>query len=120
MATQKQGRTRKHVTLTKFVKDGVTAFELIGPDGKFLQGFSLFSNALLDVPFNTRVRYCSSVADFYDYYFEAALYLKSTSHNNELSISELSRSELFEIIDTWSEYQIYGKDSGNPPIFRAR
>lgn len=100
--------TRKHVTLSKFDLNGKTAYELLGPDGRSIEAFSIFNNVLMAEPFNTRRRYCLSLADFYDYFFEAGTYLQSLRNSEGLA-----KSQLLEIIETWRDYQVYGADSGS-------
>jgi integrase len=97
---------RKHVSLLTLTKHGRRTYELIGPDGRPIQAFSVFADEMLKAPLRTRKSYCPSLADFYDYYFEACHCL---ANGGEVG---LTRSMLMEIVDSWREYLVMGDDSG--------
>ncbi len=92
---------RRNVTLLEVPDGGVRSFQLLGPTGVPISSFAAFAKSLLRAPFNTRRSYCSSVADFFDYYFEAGCHLTASAESEGLT-----KVQLRDIIDGWRGYLI--------------
>lgn len=105
---RRQNVARRHVSLGSLTKHGKRTFELIGPDGRQIRAFAVFADSLLREKPNTRKSYCSSLADFYDYYFEACHCFAQAGKS-----AVLSRGDLMDVVDSWREYLVMGADSGH-------
>lgn len=99
---------RKNVTLLSSQKHGIHTFELLGPEGMPMATFETFAYSLRGSPYNTRKQYCSFVADFFDYYFEAVLHL--TDFQGQAA---LTRQQLSDIIYAWRDYLTEGPAATN-------
>lgn len=107
MAERKPGRTKKNVSLVPYEKNGISSYKLLGPTGE-IRAYTVFSDTLLDSPFNTRRTYCQHLADFFDYFFEAGFHLLA---KDETKLA-LTKSELRSIIEGWDDYLVVGESSG--------
>lgn len=96
-------RLRKNVTLVKVLREGATAFKLLGPTGAEVSSFAAFAESLRNAPPNTRKQYCSNVADFFDFYFEAVCHLTVLT-----GCDEILRGHLLDIIEAWGDYLLRG------------
>jgi len=101
-------RTRRHVSLIESTSENFHSFALLGPTGAELPSFAAFAKTLRSSPFNTRTKYCSSVADFFDFYFEAVLHLTVESES-----VLLTKEQLVSIITAWPSYLTDGESSGD-------
>lgn len=98
----------RNVTLLKAEHNGKATWRLLDPNGMPLAPFAAFADSLLRRhPYNTRKAYCRHLADFFDYLFEAEAALKAVNPSKALS-----RIELNEIVDSYNDYLIYGRESG--------
>lgn len=104
---------RKHVSLVPLKRLGSRTFELCGPDGKTISSFDSLAHSLRTSPYNTRKKYCSAIADFFDYFFEAILHL--TDFEGQ---ANLSKEQLRDVIFSWNSYLIEGVDSEDKLAFK--
>lgn len=96
--------TRRHVTLL-VDRNATETHALIGPDGKKIASFGIFASTL-GAAWNTKLRYCSGIADFYDYFYEAAILI-----SGQCDIENLTSNHIREIIGSWKNYLIFGLHS---------
>lgn len=101
--------SRKHVSLISLTRLGRRTFELIGPGGKAISSFDLLAHKLRTSPYNTREKYCSAAADFFDYFFEAVLHITDVEGQENLS-----KAQLRDVIFAWKSYLVDGVASDNP------
>lgn len=95
----------KNISLIESSINSNKIWKLINNQGKEFQSFNIFSKLLLKkYSENTRFSYSRSVALFIDYLEEANVVY------NDIEITKLF---LVEIIESFSEWLIYGRNSGN-------
>lgn len=95
----------KNVTIIETSVNKNKSWKLINNQGEELSFFSVFSNLLIKkYPKNTRFVYCRNVALFVDYLEEATLVYKDR---------QLTKSFLVEVIESFSEWLLYGDNSGS-------
>ncbi len=78
-------------------------YALLGPCGARIPAFDLFVQSIQDGKPNTVKSYCTAVADFFDYFFEAAIHLSA-----DREPSELTRQDLRNIVFSWKQYLTLG------------
>lgn len=95
----------KNISLIESSINSNKIWKLINNQGKEFQSFNIFSKLLLKkYSENTRFSYSRSVALFIDYLEEA-----NVVYNDR----EITKLFLVEIIESFSEWLIYGRNSGN-------
>ncbi len=95
----------KNVTIIETSVNKNKSWKLISNKGEEFSFFSVFSNLLIKkYPKNTRFAYCRNVALFVDYLEEATLVYKDR---------QLTKSFLVEVIESFSEWLLYGDNSGS-------
>jgi hypothetical protein len=99
---------RTNVTLIKYEKNGSETYLLLGPAGEEVLSFGIFAKSIERSPLNTPRRYCSALASFFDYFFEASMH-SSVDGNPE----NLTRYHLRDIISSWKPYLIDGAHAGD-------
>lgn len=103
-------RSRKHVSLIveKSHQKG-TLYHLVGPDSQKIEAFTQFVKSIMRKDSNNTVRsYSIAVADFYDYFFEAA-----SISTYKRSGQDLLKSQLREIVELFGEYLTLGGNSSD-------
>lgn len=99
----------KNVTLLPTQLGGKKTWRLLGPDGVPQESFGVFADSLIRKhPLNTRLSYCRSLAEFFDYLFEASMALQACDPE-----TKLTRFVLQEIVESFDEYLVVGGSSGN-------
>lgn len=95
----------KNVSLIEYSNNSNKLWKIIGNNGKEFQSFNFFSQFLLKrYTEKTRLSYSRSVALFIDYLEEAELVFQHKS---------ITKIFLVEIIESFSDWLIYGENSGN-------
>lgn len=93
----------KNVTLIETTSNKNKSWKLINNKGEEIPFFSIFSNLLIKkYSHNTRLSYCRNVALFIDYIEEASFVYQN---------KQLNKSFLVEIIESFPEWLLYGKNS---------
>lgn len=95
----------KNVSLRSRKVDGVSAWLLLGPDGRPIAAFEAFARSLRKVPKNTRDAYCRHLAEFFDYLIEVSALFANDR--------QLTKLELSEAIEAYWDYLRMGADAGN-------
>jgi integrase len=99
----------KNVSLLAEGKNGRQTWKLLGPTGVPNEPFSTFANSIARrMSRNSVATYCRHLAQFFDYLYEASssVHIFTDSHL-------LTPDALVEIIEAYSEYLVFGADSGN-------
>lgn len=96
----------RNVTLLKTQVNGRQSWQLLDPDGRAIPAFDVFAKTLEQRSINTRKSYLRSLAEFFDFLFEAATW----SADGEVG----SQDTLVTIIGAYDDYLILGNESGNP------
>jgi integrase len=97
----------KNVSLVETILNGKQSWRLLDPDGRPIRAFEVFAKTLERRSINTRKNYCRWLAEFFDYLFEAAVWVPA-GHNGAVS-----QDTLVEVMEAYDEYLVFGADSGN-------
>jgi integrase len=99
----------RHFSLIKEPYESGTRFRLRGPDGNALRSFDIFIQTLKRrAAQNTQLVYPRALAEFIDYSYDAVLLQRRESKRFHLTQTALS-----DVVESYHEYLVYGKKSGN-------
>ncbi|WP_153132304.1 tyrosine-type recombinase/integrase [Dechloromonas hortensis] len=96
----------KNVSLVKTRLNGKQSWRLLDPNGHPIYAFDIFAKTVQRRSVNTRANYCRWLAEFFDYLFEASVWVPAGQDGN------VSHDTLLEVIEAYDDYLVLGSDSG--------
>ena len=96
----------KNVSLVKTRLNGKQSWRLLDPNGHPICAFDIFAKTVQRRSVNTRANYCRWLAEFFDYLFEASVWVPVGQDGN------VSHDTLLEVIEAYDEYLVLGSDAG--------